>query len=359
MNEGVPTIRAVIGEVDDLGHARHLFRSYAEEFAGSIAESLCFQGFDAEVAGLPGRYAPPSGRLLLAMDGGIPLGCVAMRDLGGGDCEMKRLYVAPEGRGRGVGRRLVGEILRRGRTPGIPSHGAGHAARDGRPAIALYRSFGFVEVGPYWANPVERTIYMERGLDVGDAMGKVSLAEVVQADMAAYFEHLAARIERLARSLSEEQLWVNPFGFGNSVGRIVAHLTGSLTTTSGRGRRDGVRAGSGRRVRRPVTPRRRGVAGPLPGGHADGGGHAPLAGRGGPDDAGGGLRRAGAGPLRAVPGLRRPRQQPPGPDRLPRPGPRPPARREGLVSGDSDRPRRSIEAGPIAGLRTTAVALPR
>src|SRR3954470_20180883 len=111
MKTNEPTIRTVNGEATDLGHARHLFRSYAEEFAGSIAESLCFQGFDAEVAGLPGRYAPPSGSLLLAMDGGIPLGCVAMRDLGGGDCEMKRLYVAPQGRGTGIGRRLVSEIL--------------------------------------------------------------------------------------------------------------------------------------------------------------------------------------------------------------------------------------------------------
>ncbi len=96
-----------------LDHARRLFRSYAAEFADSISVALCFQGFEVEVAGLPGRYAPPSGSLLLAMDGDTPAGCVALRDLGGGTCEMKRLYVAPEFRGRGVGRPLIEEIIRR------------------------------------------------------------------------------------------------------------------------------------------------------------------------------------------------------------------------------------------------------
>src|SRR3954467_1938958 len=101
-----------------LGHARHLFGSYAAEYAATIGESLCVQGFEAELAGLPGRYAPPSGCLLLAMDGDRPAGCGALRDLGGGTCEMKRLYVAPEHRGRGLGGRLVAEVLRRGERAG-------------------------------------------------------------------------------------------------------------------------------------------------------------------------------------------------------------------------------------------------
>jgi ribosomal protein S18 acetylase RimI-like enzyme len=92
---------------------KDLFRLYAAEFAASIAETLCFQGFEAEVVGLPGRYAPPSGCLLLAMDGDFPAGCVAMRDLGDGACEMKRLYVTPAYRGRGLGRSLVEEVVRR------------------------------------------------------------------------------------------------------------------------------------------------------------------------------------------------------------------------------------------------------
>ena len=95
-----PTIRVVDADGEaGLDHARHLFRSYAEEYAASIAETLCLQGFEAEVAGLPGRYVPPSGCLLLAMEGDTPAGCVGLRDLGDGTCEMKRLYVVPRFRG--------------------------------------------------------------------------------------------------------------------------------------------------------------------------------------------------------------------------------------------------------------------
>jgi GNAT superfamily N-acetyltransferase len=115
MTPADPTVRVKDAEAEEgLGHARRLFRACA----ASIAESLCFQGFEAELAGLPGRYAPPSGCLLLAMAGESPAGCVAMRDLGGGTCELKRLYVAPEGRGRGVGRRLVEEAIRRAERAG-------------------------------------------------------------------------------------------------------------------------------------------------------------------------------------------------------------------------------------------------
>jgi ribosomal protein S18 acetylase RimI-like enzyme len=148
MKAGDPTIRLVDAEGEEgLGHARHLFRSYADEFADSIAESLCFQGFEAELAGLPGRYAPPSGCLLLAMDGDAPAGCVALRDLGGGTCEMKRLYVAPGFRGRGVGRLLVEELVRRAERSGYR-----RMLLDTLPemagALALYRAFGFVETAP-------------------------------------------------------------------------------------------------------------------------------------------------------------------------------------------------------------------
>lgn len=148
---------------DGLGHARRLFRAYADEHAATIAESLGVQGFDAELAGLPGRYAPPSGCLLLAMAGDAPAGCVAMRDLGGGTSEMKRLYVAPEHRGRGVGRLLVEAVLRR-------AEGAGYdrMVLDTQPemagALALYRAFGFVETSPYWDCPVERTVFLEKRL---------------------------------------------------------------------------------------------------------------------------------------------------------------------------------------------------
>ena len=140
-----------VGE-EGLGQARRLFRAYAAEHAATIAESLCVQGFEAELAGLPGRYAPPSGCLLLAMVGDEPAGCVAMRDLGGGTCEMKRLYVAPEHRGRGVGRLLVEAVIRRAERAGYE-----RMVLDTLPemagALALYRASGFVETAPLLGLP--------------------------------------------------------------------------------------------------------------------------------------------------------------------------------------------------------------
>jgi putative acetyltransferase len=150
-------------EPEAIGHARRLFRAYAAEFADSIAETLCFQGFEAEVAGLPGRYAAPTGCLILAMDGEIASGCAALRDLGDGTCEMKRLYVAPSHRGRGVGRLLVGEVIRRGERMGYR-----RMVLDTMPemsgALGLYREYGFIETTPYWAHPAERAVFMERPL---------------------------------------------------------------------------------------------------------------------------------------------------------------------------------------------------
>jgi ribosomal protein S18 acetylase RimI-like enzyme len=146
-----------------LDHARGLFRSYVAEFAASFAEAFSFHDLEAEIAGLPGRYAPPSGYLLLALEGSRPAGCVAMRDLGEGTCEMKRLYVDPAFRARGVGRLMVREIIRRAERAGYR-----RMVLDTLPemlgAIALYRSFGFVETAPYWDCPVERAIFLERWL---------------------------------------------------------------------------------------------------------------------------------------------------------------------------------------------------
>jgi ribosomal protein S18 acetylase RimI-like enzyme len=154
-------IRVVDAEEEGLGHVRRLFRSYVAEYAATISESLCFQGFEAELAGLPGRYASPSGCLSLAMAEDAPAGCEAMRDLGDGTCELKRLFVVPPYRGRGVGRLLVEEGIRRGERAGYR-----RMALDTLPemagALALYRGLGFTETAPYWDCPVERTIYLER-----------------------------------------------------------------------------------------------------------------------------------------------------------------------------------------------------
>ena len=143
----------------DIERARSLFREYET----SLGVDLCFQGFEQELAGLPGAYAPPSGRLLLAVDDGRPAGCIALRPLGADGCEMKRLYVRPEFRGRRVGRLLAERLLAEARAIGyarlrldtLPSM---------KEAIPLYRSLGFAEIAPYYANPVPGALFMERAL---------------------------------------------------------------------------------------------------------------------------------------------------------------------------------------------------
>ena len=143
----------------DIERARSLFREYET----SLGVDLCFQGFEQELAGLPGAYARPSGRLLLAVDDGRPAGCIALRPLGADGCEMKRLYVRPEFRGRRVGRLLAERVLAEARAIGyarmrldtLPSM---------KEAIPLYRSLGFAEIAPYYANPVPGALFMERAL---------------------------------------------------------------------------------------------------------------------------------------------------------------------------------------------------
>lgn len=141
---------------DDLDALGHLFRAYA----ASLPIDLGYQGFDGELASLPGKYAPPAGALLVARDAaGVALGCVAMRPLAPGVCEMKRLYVAPEGRGQGLGKNLALAIIEAARVAGHREMRLDTLASMSE-AQALYRALGFKEIAPYYDSPIENTVFI-------------------------------------------------------------------------------------------------------------------------------------------------------------------------------------------------------
>ena len=147
----------------DLADIKALFR----EYAGLVAEALCFQHFDQELAALPGAYAPPGGALLIARDADaaeVAAGCVALRRIDAATGEMKRMFVRESYRGSGLGRRLALEVIEEARRrkysrlvldtlPQMPE------------AQALYRSFGFVEIPGYYDNPLPGVVFMALALD--------------------------------------------------------------------------------------------------------------------------------------------------------------------------------------------------
>ncbi len=141
---------------EDIALTRALF----EEYAAWLGMDLCFQGFAGELAGLPGLYAPPRGRLLLAVAGSEAAGCVALRPREDGVCEMKRLFVRPGFRGQGIGKLLAARIVEEARAIGhrtmrldtLPSMKA---------AIGLYESLGFGRCAPYYETPLPDTVFME------------------------------------------------------------------------------------------------------------------------------------------------------------------------------------------------------
>lgn len=141
----------------DINAVRMLFREYAD----SLGVDLEYQGFEVEVRDLPGDYAPPSGMLLLARDGDVPVGCVGVRAIDQRIAEMKRLYVCPAARGLGLGR-----ILTEAAMTFCISYGYECMRLDTLPqmkrAQELYRQLGFVTIEPYRFSPVAGTVFMEK-----------------------------------------------------------------------------------------------------------------------------------------------------------------------------------------------------
>ncbi len=146
----------------DVATVRLLLREYQVQ----LGVNLDFQGFEGELAALPGAYAPPHGRLLLATHDGAPVGCAALRDAGAGRAEMKRLYVRPQARGLGLGRALAERIVEEARAAGyaeivldtLPTMGTAHR---------LYEQLGFRPIAPYNANPIAGTRHLGLSLRTG------------------------------------------------------------------------------------------------------------------------------------------------------------------------------------------------
>jgi putative acetyltransferase len=141
----------------EIAQTRDLFLEYAE----SLGFSLCFQNFDQELAGLPGDYASPHGRLLLAEYEGQLAGCVALHKLEPEICEMKRLYLRAGFRGKGLGRALAETIIAEARGIGYRRMRLDTVEPVMKDAVAMYRQLGFKEIPPYRVNPIAGALYME------------------------------------------------------------------------------------------------------------------------------------------------------------------------------------------------------
>ncbi|MGA2255771.1 MAG: GNAT family N-acetyltransferase [Thermoguttaceae bacterium] len=135
-------------------------RQLLVEYADFLGVDRCFQSFQQELDGLPGDYAPPHGQLLLAIDCDRAVGCVAIRNLGDGICEMKRLYVQPGHRGKGMGRTLAEAVIQEARSIGYEKMRL-DSLTSLKEAVGLYRTLGFIEIPSYRYNPLPDPVFME------------------------------------------------------------------------------------------------------------------------------------------------------------------------------------------------------
>lgn len=144
---------------EDLRDTIGLFRAYV----AWLDLDLTFQDFDSELASLPGKYAPPTGELFLARLQGAPVGCVAVRPLSQGVCEMKRLYVVDAAKGKGLGKQLAIRAINTARELGYVEMRLDTLPKM-HAAVGMYRSLGFVATQPYYATPLEDTLFLSLDL---------------------------------------------------------------------------------------------------------------------------------------------------------------------------------------------------
>jgi putative acetyltransferase len=163
-----PRIEIVAVEGDSPPERLAAVRELFAEYAGGLGVDLCFQNFEQELAGLPGDYAPPLGALLLALVDGVPAGCGALRALPDVDytnaCEMKRLFVRSAFRGFGLGRSLAQALMEQATRAGYSTLLL-DTLDDMESARGLYETLGFVEVPPYYFNPIPGAHYLKAELD--------------------------------------------------------------------------------------------------------------------------------------------------------------------------------------------------
>ena len=155
MNDAIELIPVDGGA--DLEDIRALFLEYAR----SLDFNLCFQSFDQELLDLPGKYAPPAGRLFLCRVNNAAAGCIALKPLEAGVCEMKRLFIRPAFRGHGIALMLCTRIIDEARRIGYSAMRLDTIAGTMAPAIALYMKLGFREIPPYYDNPIPNAAYFE------------------------------------------------------------------------------------------------------------------------------------------------------------------------------------------------------